>query len=263
MAGAFMRFGRFISHAAGHNWFAAAIDVVVLVVGIFLGMQVNNWNQARIDREKGHEYRLRLINEIRTDEVALTSRKLYFSEVLRHAKEALAALDRPANPDGAAFLIDAYQASQITPTRPARAVYEEIVSTGNAQNLGNAALREQVANYYTVQASTAVVLDFVPPYREHLRQSMPSAAQEAIRAQCPEIWHLGAAGLYTLELPARCSLVLDPAKTSEAVRAVRASDDLKRDLTRIIADLDGKITIVDALLVQAHAIRSKIASAER
>ena len=36
---------RFMQHIKEQNWFAVALDVLVVIVGIFLGMQVNNWNE--------------------------------------------------------------------------------------------------------------------------------------------------------------------------------------------------------------------------
>jgi hypothetical protein len=38
---------RFIKHISSENWFAVGLDVIVVVVGIFLGMQVTEWNQGR------------------------------------------------------------------------------------------------------------------------------------------------------------------------------------------------------------------------
>ena len=37
-------------HVRTHNCFAVAIDFVIVVVGVFLGVQVSNWNAARVDR---------------------------------------------------------------------------------------------------------------------------------------------------------------------------------------------------------------------
>jgi len=41
---------RLISHMKGQHWTAVFIDFVIVVVGVFIGLQVNNWNQARIKR---------------------------------------------------------------------------------------------------------------------------------------------------------------------------------------------------------------------
>ncbi len=41
---------RIREHAKSLNWFAASIDLLIVVLGVFLGTQVSNWNDARADR---------------------------------------------------------------------------------------------------------------------------------------------------------------------------------------------------------------------
>ena len=38
---------RFTKHIAEQNWFAVGLDVLVVITGIFLGMQVTEWNENR------------------------------------------------------------------------------------------------------------------------------------------------------------------------------------------------------------------------
>lgn len=37
-------------HDRDQNWFAAAIDFAIVVFGVFIGIQVSNWNAARLER---------------------------------------------------------------------------------------------------------------------------------------------------------------------------------------------------------------------
>lgn len=41
---------RITEHVKTQNWFAVGIDFVIVVVGVFVGIQVANWNQGRLDR---------------------------------------------------------------------------------------------------------------------------------------------------------------------------------------------------------------------
>ncbi|MEO1029359.1 MAG: hypothetical protein AAFX02_09920 [Pseudomonadota bacterium] len=45
------------------NWTAVGIDFVIVVVGVFIGLQVANWNTARADRIQEREIVLQLIAE--------------------------------------------------------------------------------------------------------------------------------------------------------------------------------------------------------
>jgi hypothetical protein len=55
---------RITEHVKAQNWFAVGIDVVIVVVGVFIGIQVANWNEARRDRLAEVQYLDRLEREI-------------------------------------------------------------------------------------------------------------------------------------------------------------------------------------------------------
>ena len=39
-------------HVKDQNWFAVALDFVIVVIGVFIGIQVANWNEARLVRQE-------------------------------------------------------------------------------------------------------------------------------------------------------------------------------------------------------------------
>lgn len=51
---------RVTQHIKSQNWFAVFIDFLIVVVGVFIGIQVSNWNAERVDRktEQGILFRL-------------------------------------------------------------------------------------------------------------------------------------------------------------------------------------------------------------
>ena len=55
---------RFMQHVKEQNWFAVGLDVIVVIVGIFLGMQVTEWNDERKDRALEGEYINRIIADL-------------------------------------------------------------------------------------------------------------------------------------------------------------------------------------------------------
>ena len=42
---------RITKHVTEQNWFAVFVDFFIVVVGVFIGIQVSNWNQLNIDRK--------------------------------------------------------------------------------------------------------------------------------------------------------------------------------------------------------------------
>ncbi len=45
-----MRLRSLTKHIKDQNWFAVALDFFIVVFGVFMGLQVSNWNAARVDR---------------------------------------------------------------------------------------------------------------------------------------------------------------------------------------------------------------------
>lgn len=55
---------RIMQHVSDQNWFAVALDLMIVVVGVFLGFQVTEWNAERRDRSEESEIISRLHQEI-------------------------------------------------------------------------------------------------------------------------------------------------------------------------------------------------------
>lgn len=254
---------RIREHVVDHNWFAVAVDLVIVVVGVLIATQVSNWNQARLERAQSHEDRQRLIADLGSNEADFQNRLRYFRAVRRHAQATLDALGRPAIAADEPFLINAFQATQIILSDPKRVTYDEVLATGRLTRLGQARLRDKVGNFYVAMASAEPFLNNVPPFRERLRRALPSAIQAAIRTRCPERYDFLPDGTLLNSLPYRCVLGLDPATVAKGISAVRAMPDAPVELNRLIDDLDVKIEMIDPTLSQIRELRAQIAAAER
>ena len=46
------------------SWFTVTLEVLIVVVGIFAGLQVDSWNESRKDRAKERAYLIRLEGDI-------------------------------------------------------------------------------------------------------------------------------------------------------------------------------------------------------
>ena len=57
---------RFMKHVTDQNWLAVGLDVLVVITGIFLGMQVTEWNEERKVRVEEKQYVLRLLSDAET-----------------------------------------------------------------------------------------------------------------------------------------------------------------------------------------------------
>ena len=55
-----MTLRRVVDHFRRQEWTAIAIDLVIVVVGVFIGMQVSNWNEERQPRQRAVVFTERL-----------------------------------------------------------------------------------------------------------------------------------------------------------------------------------------------------------
>ncbi len=254
---------RLREHVTHHNWFAVTIDFVIVVVGVFVGIQASNWNQARIERSQAREYRSMLQNDLDANLENLATRTRYYSWVRREALATLADLDRSSSSLDEQFLLHAYQATQIQPWALKRNTYDEILSVGGMAKLGDPALRDEIANYYVTSDVTGANISVVTPYRDIVRRIMPYAAQQAIRARCNEQLVASNHGSVDIRLPSdSCKLGLDSAMVHRAVAQVHDWPGLALDLNRQLVDLDQKLLSVDAIGQRAKALKAALRDAD-
>lgn len=232
---------RIREHVSGHNWFAVGVDLIIVVLGVFLGTQVSNWNAERLAHEAGDTYRARIVRDLENNQSDLASRGAYFIQVRSFALQVLDDLDGSARISDEQFLIAAYQATQIYPRPLTRGAYDEIQSVGALDTLGNVTTRDNVANYYVAVETSEATFRNVPPYREIVRRSIPYRVQARIRETCAEVMTTATTGLARLTLPETCTLGMDRSELAQAAARVRATPGLALDVTRLLADLDQKL----------------------
>jgi hypothetical protein len=252
---------RIREHVATHNWFAVTVDLVIVVAGVFLGTQANNWNEARLERAAGAESRREIIDDLRNNEVDIASRKAYYGAVRAHSLNALHVMESVKRTSGEPFLIDAYQASQVWARPLVRAGYDEMTNAGLSRSVGDRETRSRLTTYYAQIRQFDVTALNSTAYRERLRQAMPYAVQSAIRNRCKEQVTFLKSGAQVAALPDRCTVGLDAA-TIELAAARLNEADLTEDLTRHIADIDQKMGGFDRFGRLARELRLHLEAME-
>ncbi|MEM6913880.1 MAG: hypothetical protein AAF511_07870 [Pseudomonadota bacterium] len=139
---------RLIDHVQAQNWTAVALDFLIVVIGVFMGIQVSNWNAARADREVERYYISRLTEEVQTS-IAFNT---YLEEtLLRRIDEARivrTALEDCSATDPALFGNTAYNLGKNAPATLSRGIYVEMLSTGGQGLIRSSAIRKVVADTY-------------------------------------------------------------------------------------------------------------------
>lgn len=239
---------RFRERLRAQDWFGVGVELSIVIVGVFVGLQVSNWNDDRIVREQGRAYHAEIIEEVRSKQHSIAITRHYYASVRRHAIAALSALSAPRVEHGEELLIDAFQATQILP-RPLKIVtFEQIRATPVIGAVVSLPLQQQLANYNANVTSIEITLGAITPYRDLARGRMPFAVQEKIQAACGDnIVIAPTSGLTTIVLPETCTPRLTAAEVQAGVAALRASPDIQIVLNRQISDLDQKLRLLDGL----------------
>jgi hypothetical protein len=156
-----------IRHVRDQNWFAVGLDFVIVVVGVFIGIQVANWNEERAEADLADRYRLQLIEDVKADlddiEVGYRTsewRLAALTELLERAgaptvdttflPERELTLPRPAvTSDSITYLMNASTYTRFLDNdQPA---YASLLSSGNARLIGQLAPWPCVQFYYAQQ----------------------------------------------------------------------------------------------------------------
>src|SRR5690606_23906459 len=97
------------------NWFAVGIDFVIVVVGVFIGIQVSNWNEERTLRLQERSFLAQLRDEIAGNDQVIEHQLRYNGQVIAGGRRALDYLqsgqDCISGCEG--LLVDFFHASQM------------------------------------------------------------------------------------------------------------------------------------------------------
>jgi hypothetical protein len=79
---------RVIEHVNAQNWTAVALDFVTVVAGVFIGIQVSNWNDARQDKADEAAALISLHDEVINVQRLQTTGRSYAGDAdrCRHAR---------------------------------------------------------------------------------------------------------------------------------------------------------------------------------
>lgn len=142
-----------ITTGKAKNYFIYAIgEIILVVIGILIALQINNWNENRKDRILEKEYLVRIREDIKLDTKwvnsyiidkyerkvqCLENGKAYYqgNYVIKDTLQFLNDIGY-----GGVFGHVAWSLNKNT--------YNELISTGNLRNIKSNALRTEIVNYY-------------------------------------------------------------------------------------------------------------------
>jgi hypothetical protein len=170
------------------NWFAVSVDVLVVIVGIFLGLQVTNWQADITEQKTAEKYLVRLSTDLQNDLEKMRHTEAFWRTIKDYTEQSLNYLEEPDKNTQTAWntVLGFFQASQIDPFQVNDITYNELLQAGQLSLLESHTLRQKLAEYYSFNGSDigTQLMRYVPTYRERIRGFMPSKVTDYIWKHC-------------------------------------------------------------------------------
>lgn len=223
-----MIYKRFAANLRAQNWFAIGVELVIVVVGVFIGTWVANWNAQRVEQAETRRMVVQLKPSIELLHQYFDSARRYYAVTRRYAAMAEGGWRRDPSVSDSDFVIAAYQASQIMGIGTNGSAWADVLGADRLRQIEDPELRSDLATLissdYTIIDTPAVDT----PYRRNVRRLIPIALQDAVREQCGD--QPPTAPDFFPSLPARCSLKLPAAEAAGAASKLREHPEVLDDL---------------------------------
>ncbi len=137
---------RVIKHVKNQEWTAVFLDFIIVVMGIFVGLQVTNWSASRSERSLEQEYLERLLVDV---ELSISRTSNTRGYLVDHNKKAKLILDSllacelaPENRDD--FANGLTRVGKVVPSAYIFGTLDEMQSAGKFSILRNSQLKDSL-----------------------------------------------------------------------------------------------------------------------
>lgn len=180
-----MIFRRFLQRFKQQPWGAIATELVIVVVGVFIGIQVSNWNDEREIKQRATVFTERLTEDLLKEAWGYEYLIAYSRETNANQRRVLDAMAGEIELSDEQFVISAYRATQYKENTRNRATYDELVSTGTIGLIADPDMRETAVIVFAspwLDRMSQEVRD--SEYRNLFRESVSASIQEALLERC-------------------------------------------------------------------------------
>ena len=251
-----MIFKRAVARLRAQDWVAITIELLIVIIGVFLGTQVANWNADRLDRRQTQIMLMRLKPELHNILAIYAAARDYYALTRRYATTAFAGWQGDRNVSDENFVIAAYQASQIYATATNNSTWATIFGADRLRTIDDPVIRNNLS--FLMYADTRPISNetMETPYRVNVRRVIPVEIQDAIRAKCGDIRPPDNPQLFSL--PKRCDVDLAPEAAAMAAKRLRAHPELVDDLRWHTAAAASYLNNVTAFEMKTRTLANRI-----
>lgn len=173
-----MRLHRIIAHLKAQHWTAVVLDLLITVIGVFIGIQVSNWNGDRQDRLRAHEVLVDLQQEFAGFNEAAKGLADFYESSLKNEVVLLASLRAGrVRPEDQLKVKDALALGLIYGDPPPQSgTYRDLLSSGKLGLVRDKELRVNLIEYdqsidVVARSDTNIQLGlsaFYPAFARHM-----------------------------------------------------------------------------------------------
>ena len=254
---------RLTANLRAQNWTAVAIEFLIVVLGVFIGTQVANWNQERSERRQTERMLVQLVPELQSQLEFFDTIRTYFATSRHFADQALAAWQGDSRLSDEQFVIAAYQASQIAGIGTNAENWALTFGGEQLRNIDDPAVRRTMEVMLTSDYSAVGINAVASPYREQVRRIIPINVQDDIRRECGDRSVPGKAGFIMTTLPKTCTLHIPPAEAAKIAVSLRARPDLAQELNWHLAGVAAFLANADSLEVPIRKLYTDLSKKGR
>ncbi|WP_149304145.1 DUF6090 family protein [Pareuzebyella sediminis] len=131
--------GKYFKYAIG--------EIVLVVIGILIALQINNWNENVKKLQQEKIYYCKIKEDLESDKINIKRSLESLNERISSAKRALNNLYDGANKS--VILEDYLSAIRSIKFLPSKLAIQDIVSSGKLENFKNANLKDAIIQHYT------------------------------------------------------------------------------------------------------------------
>jgi len=134
----------------GQNWFTVVLEILIVVTGIFIGLQADSWNESRKDRLIEQRYLERIYDALAVD-IASIERSIEYANRRRGMGQLLLkSLDDSelVRSGPVAFIIAIEEAGYTNSPTINDYAFEELKNSGRLAIIQNEETREALTGYY-------------------------------------------------------------------------------------------------------------------
>jgi hypothetical protein len=134
------------AHVENENWFAVFLDFAIVVIGVFIGIQVANWNAGRVEQAQASDLMARMISEGVDAQQDLREYRTVHADILdRNTRLSL----RLQDGDACQIVDDAFKIlltsiGDFPPPRFSLSTATQALNTGQLRLIQNSTVRDSV-----------------------------------------------------------------------------------------------------------------------